>query len=314
MWINSGGTLTRVFAEGASIPILPGASFSDIQDPFNINAHGEISFRADSIIGTTSLDALWTTVGGNLQLVAHQGAQAAGLASGITYTSNSFQSSVLNNRGQIAFGGFIVGASQGVNSNNNSAVWLWENGTATLLAREGDQVPELPSGVLYAGIGREIMINDNGQVAFYVDLKGTGVTALNDQAIMATDATGQLHTLLRLGDLIDYGSSGLLPISRMDFFSEAGSSDGRRTAFNNLGQFALSFLVAGGNSGGILVSDFVAVPEPCSVALTLTFLIASVAFRSRRPIVGAGEAREMACVPRPGHLAHLKTTFAFGSS
>jgi hypothetical protein len=282
MWIDSGGTLTRVMQEGAPIPMIPGATFGDVKNQFSINSQGEISFPSDLNIGTTSLDALWTTAGGNLQLVAQQGGQAAGLASGITYGSNSFQSAVLNNRGQMAFGGFLTGASQGVNSTNNSAVWAWDNGVATLLAREGDQVPDLPSGVLFAGIGRELMINDNGQVAFRADLKGTGVTNSNNFAIMATDAQGQLHTLLRLGDLIDYGSSGLLPVSAMFFFKEAGSGDGRRTAFNNLGQFTLSFLINGGSAGGILVSDFVAVPEPCSVALTITLAVSFAACRTRR--------------------------------
>jgi hypothetical protein len=118
------------------------------------------------------------------------------------------------------------------------------------------------------------MLNAAGQTAFNAQLIGSdGVSA--GSGIWATDRSGVLQLVARRGDLLEVAPGDFRTISLLTFLGDrdshsTGNSDGRPSAFNNLGQVAFSAIFTDGTSG-IFVSNRVAVPEPS------TFLLAAAA-------------------------------------
>ena len=107
----------------------------------------------------------------------------------------------------LAFRASIVG--EGVSNLNNSGIWLThQTGAHSLIAREGEQVPRLPAGTLYASFSDPI-VNSFGQVAFLARLRGTGVTPPTSLALMMTERcstspgapAGRVAPIVRTGDL-----------------------------------------------------------------------------------------------------------------
>ena len=108
----------------------------------------------------------------------------------------SFNNSpVLNNAGQTAFYGFLVGA--GVDNTNNQGIWSEGSGTLALVARNGSQAQGMPSGVNYGGFDRP-SLNNAGQSAFQASLTGSGVDSTNDQSIWS-EGSGTLALVARSG-------------------------------------------------------------------------------------------------------------------
>ena len=70
--------------------------------------------------------------------------------------------------------------------------------------------------------------------------------------------------------MVDAGDFGLQEIFTFDFFSDTNIADSSQSSFNDLGQLAINFTFGGGNVGGVLVSNVVAIPEPGSLALLLS--------------------------------------------
>lgn len=106
----------------------------------------------------------------------------------------------------MAFTASLVGS--GVSDLNNSGIWLVRRtGNPALVAREGNQVPRLPAGTVYASFGDPV-INTRGQVVFFARLRGPGVTQENGLVLMATERAattpgapaGKVTPIVRTGD------------------------------------------------------------------------------------------------------------------
>lgn len=134
-----------------------------------------------------------------------------------------------------------------------------------------------------------LFLNSNGQVAFGARVNGRG-------GVWAQDINGLLRPIALAGDVIDIDNGpgvDLRTITGATLFSDtfnaaAGNSDGRSSAFNDLGQIVFLASFSDG-SRGVFVSNLVAIPEPASVmiAAPLVFIFL-IRYRKR---VTAGGAR-----------------------
>ncbi len=85
---------------------------------------------------------------------------------------------------------------------DDSAVISLADGAASVLAREGDQVPGLPGGVVFGDLAAvDISMGEDGNWAMAVPIAGLGVTAANNSAVLQ-GGTGTTTTLLREGSAL----------------------------------------------------------------------------------------------------------------
>lgn len=276
IWSNRTGSIALVVRGGSQAHGLPaGVSYTNV---FNggFNSAGQIALVA-SLAGagvhSENNHGVWLERSGDFVLVARKGEQAPGTPSGVNY--GSFQSTALNDAGRLAFAAGLVG--DGVDSTNDSGLWVESSTGLNLVARGGSQAPGTASGVTFGEFGN-LAFNDAGQVALTVTLAGIGVGDSNDQGIFATDRTGAPHLIARTGDLLEVAAGDSRVVSHLQFAGGSGGGDGRRIGLNRAGQVAFRAVFADGSSGAF-VSNLVAVPEPTALGLAA---LSSFAFLWRR--------------------------------
>jgi hypothetical protein len=99
-----------------------------------------------------------------------------------------------NGRGDVAF---IAKANHSLNP-QIAGIWKYSNGNLNAIAKPGDTIVGLPSGVSIGAIvaspavfqiestpDRSLWLSETGTVVFYADLTGTGITPINQRAIVA---------------------------------------------------------------------------------------------------------------------------------
>lgn len=126
------------------------------------------------------------------ETIAITGDAAPGAGAGVVFDRVYFP--VINNAGQVAFQGLLSGA--GVTETNNTGAWFGDNGTVSLLAREGDAVPEVGPDVVMDTIGR-LRISDSGQVAMVITFNGPGLSSTNNLSVWSQDQNGVLGMVAR---------------------------------------------------------------------------------------------------------------------
>jgi len=140
-------------------------------------------------------------------------------------------SPAINARGGVVFIATLSG--DGVTADNDTGIWVYRRGVLSLVAREGQQVPGMASGVVYSKFGDSSSsydgpfdphISDTGRVAFKCELRGTGIDSTNDGALLAErDGTVSLvlqeratelpgHSGIFLGQRASDGIFGWQPI------------------------------------------------------------------------------------------------------
>jgi hypothetical protein len=172
--------------------------------------------------------------------------------------------------------GYLAG--DGINYSNNTGLWTEGGGNGLrLLAREGDQVPDLSDGIHFGEFyfSDSPILNANGQSAFTARLTGVGIDSSNNMSILAEDMTGNVHLIARTGNLLDVSDDPMNPdmrtIGALSFQTRSGNDDGKASGFNDRGQLAFWARFTDGTEG-IFVSNLVAVPEPaCLLAAFLSF-------------------------------------------
>ena len=93
-------------------------------------------------------------------------------------------------------------AGPNVDNTNDMGLFLVDpSGQVSLLAREGDQVPGLAEGVIYASLNTLFLpsFNASGVAVFPAQLAGAGVFTFNDTAIF-TGRPGDVSLVIREGD------------------------------------------------------------------------------------------------------------------
>lgn len=289
LWSEGSGSLALVARKGGQAPGMPdgvvfsGSLFVAFTNPA-LNSAGRTAFAgrvAGAGVDSTNDQGIWSEASGSLALVVRSGTPAPGTPSGVNFKSFSSRltSPVLNDAGEIAF--FAALAGPGVNSTNNLGLWAGASGSLALVARMGDHAPGTEDGVVFGHFAnvaghtpndvRHAILNAAGQTAFFSPLRGSGINDSNDRGIWATDRSGALQLIAREGDLLEVAPGDFRMVSNLTFLANVndfstGNSDGRPSAFNNLGQLAFNAAFTDGTSG-IFVSNRVAVPEPSSLLL-----------------------------------------------
>jgi hypothetical protein len=287
LWSEGSGTLALVARGGDHAPGTPSGVNFRIIGSYSpaLNSAGQtvfISSLTGSGVDSTNDRGIWSDRTGSLALVARSGDQAPGMSGGANY--GSFLSDpILNDAGQIAFVATLIGT--GVDSTNDSSLWLDGSGSLSLVAREGDHAPGTPEGVVFRGppgLDASLVLNATGQTAFYSILTGSGISASNDFGIWATDRSGELQLIAREGDLLEVapGDFRTIGLIKRPFYL-TGNGDGRASFFNNRGQLAFAAIFTDGSSG-IFVSNRVAIPEPSTLLLLAASVCALVLNRRGR--------------------------------
>ncbi len=135
IWSERSGSLAMVVGPGTQPPGAPSGVFlANSGDPV-LNNDGQTAFYArltGSGIDSTNDQSIWSEGSGSLTLVARAGSHASGTPGGVNFGGFN-NSPVLNNAGQTAFYGFLVGA--GVDNTNNQGIWSEGSGSLALVAR-----------------------------------------------------------------------------------------------------------------------------------------------------------------------------------
>ena len=127
----------------------------------------------------------------------------------------SYHDPVLNEAGEIAFVGRFDGSALG-SLDNDYLVRASKSGTRTLLARQGQALPEVSGtfGGLADGVLQEYAMNDSGRVAFIAPRTGTPGGAADNSAIYSVRNPGLFWLHVRRGDTPPFTSTtfnGLFP-------------------------------------------------------------------------------------------------------
>jgi hypothetical protein len=201
IWSEGGGSgLTLVAREGAAAPGTgPGVNFGFLESPV-LNGAGQTAFfgfLTGTGVNSTNAWGIWSEGGGSgLTLVARAGAAAPGTGPGVNFSL--LVSPVLNGAGQTAFRSSLTGV--GVNSTNDSGIWLEGGGSGlALVARTGAAAPGTGAGVDFNGFGFPVL-NGAGQIAFLGGLTGAGVDGTNDSGVWSEGGGAGLALAAREGD------------------------------------------------------------------------------------------------------------------
>ena len=252
------GKLELVAREGDTAPFLASGVFFDDLFESRMTADNRISIfvRLDGNgINSSNEDMIVAYVDGELLPMVRDGDPIPGSDAEVrvnsTYSQNDF--------GQILMQVSLVGP--GVSSSNDNAIVLVSDNGIELVAREGDQVTGLPSGVVYSSFENNNSLNNAGQVVFVANLAGPGIGASNNQGIWATDADGDLISVIAEGDIIDVNNDPNIQdfrqVTSLEVpFTESGGNDGRASFFNDRGQVAIKLrLTNQTTSQGIFVAN-----------------------------------------------------------
>lgn len=162
-------------------------------------------------------------------------------------TIDSFDSIQANDGGDLSLNVFLDGA--GIDSNNNSAVYVDFGAGLVLIAQEGDLVPNFAGGATWQGFF-ETRINDARQVLVLgtVDDPTIGTGSIDDVIVLFNlDASGAVLSTATVA------SEGLPIVGGLDPI-ETLESSAHELAFNDSGQV----LFAGHTTGDPASDDFIA--------------------------------------------------------
>jgi hypothetical protein len=279
LWFGPAQALQVVARKGDSLPGLPaGTALAGFSLGPVINDAGQIALGgllSGAGVDSSNDQAIWAGLPGGLTLAVREGDAAPGLAPGVRFAgfgSPGATALLINAGGQLSLRANLDGP--GVSGANDTGLWVQESGQWQLVAREGDQVPGLPAGVVFAepfpggSPFGDPLLNARGQLAFLASLAGPGVTPANHSALVATRPDGAMELIAQSGDVFDLGGGDLRTIFSLTLYSgtiltSSGGEDGRPMAFNDAGQLTFRMTFTDGASGVFLA----AVPEPAAWGL-----------------------------------------------
>ena len=242
IYSEASGALAQLARTGDQAPDADsGVVFDRFRDPV-INASGQIVLRAElsgTGVDSTNGEAVYATLSGTLAEVVRTGDQVPGASGGVAFGGfNFFSNPLLNNSGQIAFEGFLVGDD--VTVDDNTALYVTDqSGQLEQVVRAGDQAPGTASGIVFDSFS-EVALNDSGQLAFRANLFGEDVDEEfndNDTAIFATNVDGEVVLIAREGEMFDVDDDPMVEdlrrVTFLTFVDDTGNGDGRSSGFND---------------------------------------------------------------------------------
>jgi hypothetical protein len=294
IWREQSGILGLVARGGSQAPGAPGGTnFVDFSST-SINDADKLVFTGVMTGAGTILapnNGVWSDSSGSLALVARQGTTIPGATNSERF--NAFTTTAINAAGKVAFlASYYTGSS-------NSAIFagegIWSNvhGALQLVARDGIQATGAVAGQNFDFTNaNSFFLNSKGQVAFGARVNGRS-------GVWAQDINGLLRPIAIPGDVLDIDNGpgiDLRTITSATLFADtfnaaSGNSDGRSSAFNDVGQIVFMASFSDG-SRGVFVSNLVAIPEPATLVIVAPPVFAFVIrHRKRVPASGARDDR-----------------------
>lgn len=137
---------SAVRSEDIAVGAGPGRVFSDFEPPIPLS-NGDFVFRGNFGLASPGFDewGIWRHTGAGLALLGGEGLAAPGAEPGVVF--ESVDRAMVNDHGQVVFGGILAGP--GIGENNNFGLWYsdWNDANLVkLLIREGDLL-EVSSGL-----------------------------------------------------------------------------------------------------------------------------------------------------------------------
>ena len=175
-----------------------GNSALSVAGPPAVDAMGDVAFHAivtGSGKNSTNDSGIVLYSGSTVTTVAGVGDSSNPTGDVLTKVSDP----VLSGSGALAFLGTLKTGTNGVTASDDSGVWVYESGSATLVARTSGSAPtgegNFTVPVTFSSF-KQIAVNNAGGTAFLASLKGTHV---NTTGLFATDAAGNLQLLTAVG-------------------------------------------------------------------------------------------------------------------
>jgi hypothetical protein len=272
-WLQSASGAQLIAKHGDRAPgLAEGWTLADISFPF-LDNHARVFMRGRAVSDEgSSIEAVWFGTPGAMSLVAFDGMTAEGLPAGARIAHISSDSSPhYNDNGATVFTARLAHDSAlGIDETNDQAIVVHREGRLSVVAREGDTAPELPDGSRFDLLPFvQPLINNHGQVAFLASLRSATYPNARTAAF-AEDRQGNLQLLAVSGDELNLGPGRLAETALIYPLPGYGQFDGDsyRPAWTDNGQFSMR-VVFNQQSGAILVSDRLLVPEPSASLLAL---------------------------------------------
>jgi hypothetical protein len=203
VWLSTPNGLSLVARTGDPAPGTPtGVVFANVSAPV-FNAANLMLFLGQltgpGVTGQNSYGYWVADKNGPPQLLYRQGDPVANAGAGVTLSGIPFLDgqSGWSNAG-LAFPGQLSGPTV-TTSNENAVLGVIPGGGLSVIARQGDQAPGTPSGVLFTGFDIPIQIADSGEVLLNCAVYGPGVNT-NNGGLWRTDPTGSLSPVVLLGN------------------------------------------------------------------------------------------------------------------
>lgn len=173
IWAANNGSLSAIAHEGPVPDAGPYQYFSNHFSSPRINSAGRVAFSDGYMI--------WTNARGPFEPALQIHSTPPGFASDVYFSYP--QSLAINSRGDVFFHVPMYVTGQPVQSPNDwDSYWRFREGQLQMIARVGDQVPGFPIGIVFDGIGNDLM-SESGDVAFLATLSGPGIDATNRSSI-----------------------------------------------------------------------------------------------------------------------------------
>jgi len=268
VYVGQAGSLQVAAQEGCSAAGTD-ATFKSLDNPA-VNNAGQVAFTAslnDTDGDTTNDYGIWAGQPGSDSLAARAGDAAPALA-GVTF-GWSFTEPVLTGSGEMVFRSNLEG--NGVNADNDYALWFGTPGNYQMVVREDQPMPGLPGKIFDAGF--DAVANAAGQVVFSASPKGESTDtfwAWEGGTLRLIVAEG--HTVVEMAP----GDERDVHAASMWMSYPSGGQDGRARILNDVGELALSLDFTDGTAGLFVVT----VPEPATMGL-LAIVALAVLLRRR---------------------------------
>jgi len=222
IWSERFGSLGAVLLPFDRLPDTPAGSsvfeFSNAQRGNSIVMNVRYALAGGGPVGTDT-EGLWVDSSGTLQTIAAKGVPAPGTEPGVVFDAGTNQALFgpigtwdANRSGTVVFTGYLGGSA--INVFNDEGIWVGSPGHLTLLVRESQRVPGLPSSVFLAPFGIQTFgpgetmpptLNDRGTVLFGAVVLGPSFD-ISVPVFVRRD--GQVRLLARASSILSATTSG----------------------------------------------------------------------------------------------------------
>lgn len=249
IWVGNAAQLTRVVKWGDPAPGYPAGTTQDLFWRPTINDSGMIAFTGNVKgpgVDTFFDSAIFAGTPGDLQVVVKDGDPAPGALPGAVfrYIDNGYP--ILNNAGDVAFVAYATQQSL------NYGLWIAHPGeTPEKIAIRGDPAPGV-AGDAFSSLFYSIpSMNSRGQVVFSAGLASTGGNA---DGIWATDRSGVLKLVTRVGAPIEVRPGDVRIVSEFELVDRSGGGDGKPRCINDRGEVVYTAEFTDGSAGVFVAS------------------------------------------------------------